>query len=192
MSKDNILKKQFNKNDVNRIRNIVKGKTGERITSGIGYSGETQEEHKEGDVWQQDGKTWTIRDGIKENVTKLDKFKKTSVPLFCPNCKQVMDKQLDPHYYKSYGECLDCRVVTETNLKKQGKWEEYIKTTFNKEVDLNIEEYKAFMEDALNKSNNGFVTEDGDIQKWVGGINKERAKKAMEESIKYLNSLKKQ
>jgi hypothetical protein len=42
MSKDNVLKKQFNKNDVNRIRNIVKGKTGDRITSGIGYSGESQ------------------------------------------------------------------------------------------------------------------------------------------------------
>ena len=45
--------------------------------------------------------------GIKQNVTKLDKFKKTAVPLFCPSCKQIMDKQLDPYYFKSYGTCLD-------------------------------------------------------------------------------------
>jgi hypothetical protein len=29
------------------------------------------------------------------------------------------------------------------------------------------------------------------VQKWVGGIDKDRALKAMEESINYLNSLKK-
>ncbi len=31
---------------------------------------------------------------IKENVTKLDKIKKAAIPLFCPKCKQVMNKQL--------------------------------------------------------------------------------------------------
>jgi hypothetical protein len=43
---------------------------------GIGYNGPQEEEHKEGDIWEQGGRTWTIRDGIKENVTKLDKLKK--------------------------------------------------------------------------------------------------------------------
>ena len=83
-----------------------------------------------------------------------------------------MDKQLDPYYYKSYGECVDCRATTETQLKKDGKWEEYIKTTFNKEVDISIEEYKSFMSDMLSESNNNYITEAGDIQKWVGGIDK--------------------
>ena len=31
----------------------------------------------------------------------------------------------------------------------------------------------------------------GDVQKWVGGIDKKRAKKAMEEGIEYLKNLKK-
>ena len=92
---DSVLKKEFQKRDVERLRNLVAGKHGNRTTVGIGYNGPQEEEHKEGDIWEQGGRTWTIKDGIKENVTKLDKFKKVAVPLFCPNCKQVMDKQLD-------------------------------------------------------------------------------------------------
>ena len=118
---DSVLKKQFKKNDVERLRNLIKGKSGNKTTSGIGYNGEESVDYKEGDIWKEDGKTWTIRDGIKENITKLDKFKKVAVPIFCPSCKQVMDRQLDPYYYKAYGECVDCRAVTETKIKTEGK-----------------------------------------------------------------------
>jgi len=188
---DSLLKKTFQKKDVERIRNLVKGKSGDRITSGVGYNKSSVEDHKEGDVWKSNGKTWTIRDGIKENVTKLDKFKKAAVPLFCPSCKQVMDKQLDPFYYKSYGTCVDCRTNFETKLKLENKWELYTDDLFNKEIDKQIEEYKGYMENALSENNNSFITEAGDIEKWVGGIDKDRVKKSMEETIKYLKNLKK-
>ena len=188
---DSILKKQFQKNDVERIRNLVKGKSGERVTEGIGYTKSSKEDYKEGDIWESKGKTWTIRDGIKENITKLDKFKKSSLPLFCPSCKQVMDRQLDPFYYKSYGTCVDCRSKFETKLKLEGKWESYTDETFNKEIDKQIEDYKSFCENMMSISNKGFVTEAGDVEKWIGGVNKDHAKKAMDETIKYLKSLKK-
>ena len=187
---DSLLKKTFQKKDVERIRNLVKGKSGNRVTSGIGQTKTTTKDHKEGDVWEVNGKTWTIRDGIKENVTKLDKFKKIAVPLFCPSCKQVMDKQLDPFYYKSYGTCVDCRTEFETKLKLEQKWKSYKIKTFNKEIDKQIEEYKSYMENALSESNNSFITEAGDIEKWVGGIDKNRAKQAMKETIEYLENLK--
>ena len=35
---DNILKKDFQKKDVERLRNLVKGKGGKRTTQGIGYT----------------------------------------------------------------------------------------------------------------------------------------------------------
>jgi hypothetical protein len=188
---DSLLKKTFQKNDVERIRNLVKGKSGDRVTSGIGQTKTTTEDHKEGDVWEVNGKTWTIKDGIKENVTKLDKFKKAAVPLFCPSCKQVMDKQLDPFYYKSYGTCVDCRAEFETKLKLEGKWKSHKDEVFNKEIDKQIEEYKGFMKNVLSEKNNSFITEAGDIEKWVGGIDKKRAKQAMKETIEYLENLKK-
>ena len=188
---DSLLKKTFQKKDVERIRNLVKGKNGDRVTSGIGQTKSTTEDHKEGDVWEVNGKTWTIKDGIKENVTKLDKFKKAAVPLFCPSCKQVMDKQLDPFYYKSYGTCVDCRAEFETKLKLEGKWKSHKDEVFNKEIDKQIEEYKGFMKNVLSENNNSFITEAGDIEKWVGGIDKKRAKQAMKETIEYLENLKK-
>ena len=72
MSQDNVLKKEFSKKDVQRLRNVFTGKTGERTTDGVGYT-KKQEFHKEGDVWTENGREWTIKEGIKQNVTKLDK-----------------------------------------------------------------------------------------------------------------------
>ena len=189
--KDSVLKKEFQKRDVERLRNLVKGKHGDRTTMGIGYSGEVREDHKEGDIWEERGKTWTIRDGIKENITKLDKIKKAAIPLFCPKCKQVMDKQLDSFYFKAYNECLDCRAKTETQMKIAGTWQDYTNQTFNTEIDQQIQEYKNWFSNILSDTANGFVSENGEVQKWVGGIDKERAQQSLDDVVKYLNSLKK-
>jgi hypothetical protein len=188
--KENVLKKQFAEKDIQRIRNLVKGKNGEKISHGVGYTKETQD-HIEGDTWQENGRVWTIKDGIKQNITKLDKLKKVSVPIFCPGCKQVMDKQLDPFYYKSFGSCLDCRTQFETQLKIQGKWGDYLKEIHNKEIDQTIKEYKVFFEEKLKESNQGTVTESGEVERWFGSIDKERAQESLDEVIKYLENLKK-
>ena len=188
--KDNILKKEFNKKDVERLRNLVKGKGSERTGQGIGYT-KKEEFHKEGDIWEENGRTWTIRDGVRENITKLDKFKKSAVPLFCPSCNKIMNKQLDPHYYKAHGACLNCTKEKETKLKISGKYKEHTKEIENKEIDKLIEQYKSFMKLKMAESNDGFVTESGEVEKWVGGINKERAEEALREGIEYLKSLKK-
>ena len=102
-----------------------------------------------------------------------------------------MDKQLDPHYYKSYGSCLNCRTEFETKLKLEGKWEDYVKETYNKEIDQTIEEYKVFFKERLEESNLGTVTESGEVEKWVGSVNRERAEESLNEVITYLENLKK-
>ena len=187
---DNILKKDFQKKDVERLRNLVKGKGGKRTTQGIGYT-KKQEFHKEGDIWEENGRKWTIKDGIKQNITKLDKFKKAAVPLFCPSCNNIMNKQLDPHYFKAYGACLDCIKVKETKLKTSGQWSDHRDNVHNKQIDKTIEEYTQFIEMKMEETNNSFITEAGEIEKWKGGIDKDKAKKYLEEGIEYLKSLKK-
>ena len=47
------------------------------------------------------------------------------------------------------------------------------------------------MKSKMSEGNKGFVTESGEVEKWVGGVNKERAEEALREGIKYLESLKK-
>ena len=47
--KDNVLKKEFSKSDVQRVRNLVQGKYGDKTVQSVGYS-KKQEFHKEGDL----------------------------------------------------------------------------------------------------------------------------------------------
>ena len=54
MSQDNVLKKEFSKKDVTRVRNVMSGKAGERTVDGIGYT-KQQIHREEGDIWTQAG-----------------------------------------------------------------------------------------------------------------------------------------
>lgn len=187
---DSVLKKQFAENDIQRIRNLVKGNKGAKITYGVGHTKQTRD-YVEGDIWEENNRKWTIKDGIRQNITKLDGFKSVSIPLFCPSCKHIMDKQLDSFYYKSYGSCLNCRTEFETKLKIEGKWDDYVKETYNKEIDLVIEEYKVFYKEKLEESNLGTVTENGEVETWIGSIDKQKAEDSLNEVIEYLQQLKK-
>ena len=85
-----MLKKEFKRKDVERMRNLITGNAGSSSETQIGYK-KKRIEYKEGDVWTENKKTWTIKDGIKQTVSKLDKIKKeVFVPLFCPECSKVM------------------------------------------------------------------------------------------------------
>ena len=188
--KDNVLKKEFSKKDVQRARNLVTGNISARTTEGIGYT-KKYEHHVEGDVWEEDGRKWTIKNGLKQNITKLDKFKKMgNLPLFCPACNILMKKHLDKKVFPAYQKCFDCVVDEEHELQRQGKLEDYLNNLRNKHVDTTIEEYKAFMETTLNKSNNDFVTEAGDIENWRGGTSKQDLKQQLQEGLEYLENLK--
>jgi hypothetical protein len=187
--KDSLLKKDFNKNDVNRLRNIVRGKGDESTRTQVGYS-KTQHIYKENDIWEENGKTWTIKDGIKQNVTKLDKAKKTILlPLFCPKCSNVMNHPYDKQFYSIQKHCFNCQVEFETELKRLGQWEQYQNNIINSDIDGLINSFEEWINEEMNESNNSFVTEQGDVEKWVGS-NKEKLLKIKEETLTYLNNLK--
>jgi len=174
MSQDNVLKKEFSKKDVQRVRNLVQGKTDERITKGIGYS-KKDTFYKEGNIWEENGRKWTIKNGIKQNITKYDEIKKAiKTPLFCPNCGKQMKHKFDPSYYKIHKKCYDCFLWFVSGLKKIGAWEIYEKNIHNSDLDAFINDFKDFVEDQLTVSNESYVTEQGDVEKWVGGYDKKR------------------
>ena len=190
MSKDNVLKKQFQERDVQRLRNLVQGKYGEKIRSSVGFT-KADEFHEEGDIWESDSRTWTIRDGIKQNITKLDKAKKAHImPLLCPNCKKVMKNRNDKPFYNLHKKCFNCVIDFEHDLRKQGKWEEYHRDIKNGEIDKQIEEFKVYINEKLNETNDSFVTENGDVEKWVGKLDTTKVEEYTQEVIKYLESLK--
>ena len=64
-----------------------------------------------------------------------------------------------------------------------GLWEEYQNKLHNEGVDKFIEGYNSWLEEMLTSSNQGFVTEAGDVENWKGGINKELAQKSISETV---------
>lgn len=186
-----MLKKQFKEKDVERMRNLIKGKSGSRTLSGVGYSKQS-EFHEEGDIWEEGGRTWTIKDGIKQNVTKLDAAKKAhKMPMFCPSCSKLMYENRDSKIWNIHKKCLNCVVDMEAELRKEGLWEEYKKNIVNSDLDGLIEMYQNWMFEQINAENNSYISERGNKEKWAGKVDKKRAMKAMQEGIEYLQSLKK-
>jgi hypothetical protein len=80
--KETQLKKQFTERDLQRIRNLVQKKGNEKTITSVGYT-KAEERHNEGDVWEENGKTWTIKNGVKRTFRKTEG---TAMPLLCPKC----------------------------------------------------------------------------------------------------------
>ena len=185
------LKKEFQEKDVERLRNLITGKYGEKTRSSVGFS-KAEEFYAEGDIWEADGRTWTIKDGIKQNITKLDKAKKAHVmPLLCPCCKKVMNKRKDKSSYNLHKKCFNCVVDMEHKIRVEGKWEEYTQRLHNQEIDHKLEEFKLFVKSKLEESNNSFVSEDGDVERWVGKLDADKVNEYLESVEEYAKALKK-
>jgi hypothetical protein len=189
MGKDTVLKKDFQERDVQRLRNLVQGKYGEKTRTSVGFS-KPDEFYTEGDTWESDGRTWTIKNGVKQNITKLDIAKKAHImPLFCPKCGKLM-KRTDKPYYNVHKYCLDCHARFEDKLKQEGKYEEHYNKINNEIIDKRIEEFKCYVADRLNESNDSFVSEDGDVEKWVGKVDTSKAEEYTSQITEYLEGLK--
>ncbi len=189
MSKDSVLKKEFKHSDVNRLRNLVQGKYGEKTTMGTGYT-KAKEFHNEGDIWDEDGRQWTIKNGLKQNITKLDSAKQGVVlPLFCPKCSKSMKPHLDKQWYIINGHCYNCQVDYEFQLRKEGKFEEVQNQAINDHVDGLVKDFEIWFEEMIN-TKDSFVTEQGDVEKWDGS-GKEQLLKQKQEALEYLKTLKK-
>ena len=169
-----MLKKEFKRKDVDRARNLLMGKSGASSETQVGYK-KKRIEYKEGDVWKENGKTWTIKDGIKQTISKLDIIKKeVFMPLCCPKCGKVMKKRLDKPNYKVHKMCFDCVVDYEHKLRIRGEYDDYIKKLKLKNRLTRIDEMEGMFLELANQSNNGFVSEHGEIERWKGGIDKDK------------------
>ena len=177
------LNKEFKRTDVNRLRNLIQGKTDNSSNTQIGYNKKT-EDYKEGDIWKENRKTWTIKNGIKQTISKLDKIKKeVFMPLCCPECSKVMKKRLDKPNYNIHKKCFDCVIDFEHKLKIEGKYNDYIKNLKAKNSLDIVDEMESYLLDAINTSNSNFVSEDGVVERWVGGVDKVELTKQVKEAV---------
>tara|TARA_R100000315_G_C5208348_1_gene123377 strand:+ start:330 stop:932 length:603 start_codon:yes stop_codon:yes gene_type:complete len=183
-----MLKKEFNKKDVNRARNLIMGNTGASSETQIGYV-KKRIEYKEGDIWTENKKTWTIKNGIKKSISKLNSIKKEIfMPLSCPKCNKVMKKKLDKPNYRIHKKCFDCVIDFEGKLKNiPGRHEKYIKELELKNKITTLDQLENYLIEAANSSNEGYISEKGELERWVGGID---SKKFTKEIKKYTKKTK--
>jgi len=176
-----MLNKEFKRKDVERMRNLIKGKSGESSELQVGYT-KSQEQHKEGDIWEEKGKKWIIKDGIKQTYTKLDEVKKAAIlPLFCPSCGGIMKKRNDTKMYNIHKMCFDCVIKMEHKLKIEGKYEKYERDMLANNAEDYINDLESYLLEALNSSNDQFISEQGEVERWKGGLDKEKVTEELKE-----------
>ena len=168
-----MLKKEFKRKDVERMRNLITGNADSSSETQIGYK-KKRIEYKEGDIWTENKKTWTIKNGIKQTISKLDSIKKEIfMPLCCPECNKVMKRRLDKPNYRIHKKCYDCVIDFEGRLKhKPGRYEKYLKELELKNKLTSLDQVEDFLLDAINTSNQSYVSEHGTVERWVGGLDK--------------------
>jgi hypothetical protein len=97
---------------------------------------------------------------------------------------------LNKKMWPIHGKCFDCVITHETELKRQGKFEEYTKNL----VSGGVKQYIKDLEDALidfnSEIDDQFITEQGDIETCKGkGINKEKFTKEVQNHIQELRDI---
>ena len=162
---DSYLKKEFKEKDVQRVRNIVNKNYTAKTQSLTGYQ-KAFKRHKEGDIWEEGGKTWTIKNNVKQNITKLDDAKKAvRIPLACPKCGGSMKHHLAKKMFKIHGFCFDCTVDYEAQLRKAGLYEKYEQNMMKGNANSFVNDLKAYVTNFLEYAPS-YVTEQGDVEDW--------------------------
>lgn len=184
------LNREFSERDIQRMRNIISGNTANGTRIQAGYSKE-QVKHVEGDIWEENGKTWTIHNGIKQTVTKHDALKSmVEFPLTCSCCSKAMkDIPLNRKMYSIHSKCFDCVVEMEHKLRIEGKYEAYEKQMLNNNKNATIDDAEQMFDEYFNSKKDTYVTEAGDIEKWDGGSIDPEVIKSIKENIKRLRNL---
>jgi hypothetical protein len=190
--KESRLQKDFKSRDIQRMRNLITKKFGDKTVTQMGYVKKSIE-HKEGDVWEEDGKNWTIKNGLKQTVTRFDELKKSiSLPLICPKCnKHMANHPFNKKMWPIHGMCFDCVIKMETELKRDGKWDEYQRNITKSSTRTLIKEMESILLDVmLNDNKESFITEAGDIEEWRGGVvDKTKIIENIQEYIKKLKDI---
>ena len=121
------------------------GKEGNKLV--FGWRGEPEPSRKEGDEWYDvDGKKWTIKNGIRQSVTKQDSAK---TPWWCPKCSKPMNHRFDIKFWRIRGHCMDCNIKEEMKIRAQGPeaWQKYEQTVMLRNYIAEVQDKIAELQD---------------------------------------------
>lgn len=187
---NNQLKKEFKKADVERMRNLIKKDYTAGTKSQTGYK-KSSTDYKEGDIWEQNGRKWTIKDGIKQNITKFDSAKKAiQIPLCCPKCNGSLSFRLSKETYRKSQMCFDCYISFVGELKRAGHLEQYLLAKQKGNAKFFIKALEDKIKEVEQDLDAFFVTEQGDIEEWKSNSSeiKKRYTQELKDTISFLKT----
>ena len=88
---------------------------------------------------------------------------------------------------------VDIRRTNRENYfgeETNAKYEEHYNEINNKTIDGRIEEFKQYINEKLKESNNSFVSENGEVEKWVGGLDADKVEEYTNQAIQLLEGMK--
>ena len=128
--------------NIEKVKKLIAGVGGKR-TPGVGYTGKTIEMRKEGEIWvEASGRKFTKVDGKRQQITKIPPkgFDK------CDDCEKLILKTIDQQTYNRFKKCKYCQIDFEMKLKKEDKWEDWVKEMEKQRWEAVLAEYEAEME----------------------------------------------
>jgi len=126
--------------NIEKIQKMVKGIYNRPIQKG--YEGKTVQQRKEGEEWTDArGRSWKIEDGKRKQITKIPPrgFDK------CNDCEKLILKTLDQDTYNRMQRCYHCQLYFESELKRKGKWEEWVQDMETQRWEKVLAEYESEM-----------------------------------------------
>tara|TARA_R100001082_G_C4263892_1_gene116712 strand:+ start:51 stop:512 length:462 start_codon:yes stop_codon:yes gene_type:complete len=126
--------------NIEKIKKMVKGIYNRPIQTG--YEGKTLQMRKEGEEWTDArGRSWVMTGGKRKQITKVPPrgFDK------CNDCEKLILKTIDQQTYDRMGRCKYCQIDFEMKLKREGKWEDWVKDMETKRWESVLSEYESEM-----------------------------------------------
>ena len=92
------------------------------------------------------------------------------MPLICPECSGLLNHKSDyvKYMYNLLHKCPTCVAKMESNLKLEGKFEDYAKNLHTTNLNQMLDNIEMEFDDFLNLGFSKSLTEDGEINEWTG------------------------
>ena len=127
--------------NIEKVKKLIAGVGGKR-TPGVGYTPKSISMRKEGEEWTDArGRSWVMTGGKRKQITKVPPrgFDK------CNDCEKLILKTIDQQTYDRMGRCKYCQIDFEMKLKREGKWEDWVKDMETKRWESVLSEYESEM-----------------------------------------------
>ena len=137
--------------NIEKVKKLIAGVSGQG-TPRIGYTPKSIQMRKEGEEWTDArGRSWKIEDGKRKQITNVPPrgFDK------CKDCEKLILKTIDQQTYNRFQKCQYCQIDFEMKLKREGKWEDWVKEQEEKRWETVLADYESVM-DEIKESDGAF------------------------------------